>query len=626
MATEHQLEGNGVSHDDHDHDHDHHQSFVSKYIFSTDHKTIAKQFLITGIFWAIIGGAMSIIFRLQLGFPNSNVGWLKPLLGQWITEEGKIDPEFYLALVTMHGTIMVFFVLTAGLSGTFSNFLIPLQVGARDMASGFMNMLSYWFFFLSSVIMMSSLFIQTGPASGSWVVYPPLSALPQAMKGSELGMTLWLVSMAIFIVSSLLGGINYITTVINLRTKGMTFSKLPLTIWAFFLTAVIGLLSFPVLFSAALLLVFDRSFGTSFYLSDIYIGGEALPNTGGSALLFQHLFWFLGHPEVYIVLLPALGITSEIIATNSRKPIFGYRAMVGSLFGISILSFVVWAHHMFVTGMNPFLGSIFMFLTLIIAVPSAVKVFNYITTLWKGNIVFTPGMLFSIGLVSLFISGGVTGIYLGNSAIDIQLHDTYFVVAHFHLVMGSASFFGMVAGVYHWFPKMFGRMMDEKLGYVHFWFTFVGVYLVFFPMHYIGIAGFPRRYYSFTNFDAFQSFTDLNMFVSVAAIITFGAQFIFLFNFFYSMFKGRRATLNPWKSNTLEWTTPINPGHGNWPGEIPAVYRWPYDYSKPGAEDDFIPQHIPFSATPESNLPHENELIAEEKEEEGIVVDETKES
>ncbi|MCH6234971.1 cytochrome c oxidase subunit I [Cognataquiflexum rubidum] len=630
MATAHTATHSASAHDHHD-DHEHHDNFITKYIFTTDHKMIGKQFLVTGIFWAIIGGLLSIIFRLQLGFPDMELYWLKPLLGGWIDDAGKLDPNFYLALVTMHGTIMVFFVLTAGLSGTFSNFLIPLQIGARDMASGFMNMLSYWFFFLSGVIMFISLFIETGPASGGWVVYPPLSALEQAMPGSGLGMTMWLIAMTFFIASSLLGGINYITTVINLRTKGMSFSRLPLTIWAFFLTAVIGLLSFPVLFSAALLLVFDRSFGTSFYLSDIYIGGEALPNTGGSPVLYQHLFWFLGHPEVYIVLLPALGITSEIISVNSRKPIFGYKAMIISMLGITILSFIVWAHHMFVSGMNPFLGSIFMFLTLIIAIPSAVKVFNYLTTLWRGNLIFTPGMLFSIGLVSFFISGGLTGIFLGNSAIDIQLHDTYFVVAHFHLVMGSASFFGLMAGVYHWFPKMFGRMMDARLGYIHFWLTFIGVYMVFFPMHYIGIAGFPRRYYSWTNFEFSNMYTDLNMFVSVAAIITFGAQLIFLFNFFYSMYRGRIASLNPWRANTLEWTTPLHPKHGNWPGEIPTVYRWPYDYSKPGAAEDFIPQTVPLSATPESNLPHEEELVKLEKaiiadEEDVLVANESKES
>ncbi|WP_019989562.1 cytochrome c oxidase subunit I [Rudanella lutea] len=598
-------------------EHEHHepQSFIRTYVFSEDHKTIAKQYLITGIIWAIIGISMSVIFRLQLGFPDMNLSFLKPILGSWINESNKLDPNFYLALVTMHGTIMVFFVLTAGLSGTFSNFLIPLQVGARDMASGFLNMLSYWFFFLAGLLMFASLFIETGPAAGGWVIYPPLSALPQAHIGSELGMTLWLSSMALFIVSQLLGGINYITTVINLRTRGMSFSKLPLTIWAFFLTAVLGLISFPVLLSAALLLIFDRSFGTSFYLSEIYINGEALPNVGGSPILFQHLFWFLGHPEVYIVMLPALGITSEIIATNARKPIFGYRAMIASMMGIAFLAFIVWAHHMFVTGMNPFLGSIFMFLTLIIAVPSAVKAFNYITTLWRGNIRFTPAMLFSIGLVSFFISGGVTGLILGNSALDIQLHDTYFVVAHFHLVMGASSAFGLLAGVYHWFPKMFGRMMNDKLGYVHFWMTFIGIYCVFFPMHYTGIAGFPRRYYAFTSYDYTKNiFADMNSFISIAAIFAFGSQFLFLYNFVYSMFWGKKATQNPWKSNTLEWTAPIEPGHGNWPGEIPAVYRWPYDYSKPGAKDDFIPQNVPYSQTPESNLPHENELIGLEKE------------
>jgi len=598
-------------------EHEHHepQSFWRTYIFSEDHKTIAKQYLISGILWSIIGISLSVMFRLQLGFPAMKLEFLRPILGGWINEAGKLDQDFYLALVTMHGTIMVFFVLTAGLSGTFSNFLIPLQIGARDMASGFLNMLSYWFFFMASVIMLFSLFIETGPAAGGWVVYPPLSALPQAHKGSELGMTLWLVSMALFIVSQLLGGINYITTVINLRTRGMSFSKLPLTIWAFFLTAILGLISFPVLLSAALLLIFDRSFGTSFYLSEIYIKGEALPNVGGSPILFQHLFWFLGHPEVYIVLLPALGMTSEIIATNSRKPIFGYRAMIASMMGIAFLAFIVWAHHMFVTGMNPFLGSIFMFLTLIIAVPSAVKAFNYITTLWRGNIRFTPAMLFSIGLVSFFISGGLTGLILGNAALDIQLHDTYFVVAHFHLVMGAASAFGLLAGVYHWFPKMFGKMMDEKLGYIHFWLTFIGIYLVFFPMHYIGIAGFPRRYYAFTSYDFTKNiFADMNSFISLAAIFTFTAQWVFIYNFVNSLIRGKAASQNPWKSNTLEWTTPVVPGHGNWPGEIPAVYRWPYDYSKPGAKDDFIPQNVPYSQTPESNLPHENELISLERE------------
>ncbi len=459
-ATLHHADVHG-SHDAH-HEHHHHETFITKYVFSQDHKMIAKQFLVTGIIWAIIGGLFSVVFRLQLGYPESTFPWLEDLLGHWAAG-GKLKPEFYYALVTMHGTILVFFVLTAGLSGTFANFLIPLQIGARDMASPMLNMLSYWFFFLASTIMFASLFVQTGPASGGWTIYPPLSALGDASSGAKIGMDLWLVSMAMFIVSSLLGGLNYITTILNMRTKGMSMTRLPLTIWALFFTAVLGVLSFPVLLSGAILLLFDRNLGTSFYLSDIVIAGKILPNEGGSAILFQHLFWFLGHPEVYIILITCHGYESEIISVNSRKPIFGYMAMVGSVFAIAILAFLVWAHHMFVTGLNPFLGSVFVLLTLLIAVPSAIKVFNWLTTLWRANIRFTPGMLFAIGFVSLFISGGLTGIFLGNSALDLHLHDTYFVVAHFHIVMGVASFFGMFAGVYHWFPKMFGRYLNNTM-------------------------------------------------------------------------------------------------------------------------------------------------------------------
>ena len=574
----------------------HEESFVSKYIFSQDHKMISKQFLLTAVFMGIVAVLLSVFFRLQLGWPGESFQILETFLGQKWAPGGVLDKNAYLALVTIHGTIMVFFVLTGGLSGTFSNLLIPLQIGARDMASGFLNMLSYWLFAVSSVIMIFSLYVEGGAASGGWTVYPPLSALPQAMPGSGTGMTLWLISMTLFVVSSLLGGLNYIVTVINLRTKGMSMTRLPLTIWAFLITAVLGVLSFPVLVSAVVLLLMDRSMGTAFYLSDIFIAGEALDVTGGSPILYQHLFWFLGHPEVYIVLLPALGISSEVIATNSRKPIFGYKAMIGSILGIGFLSFIVWGHHMFVTGMNPFLGSVFVFTTLLIAIPSAVKAFNYITTLWKGNLRFTPAMLFSIGLVSTFVTGGLTGIILADSALDVNVHDTYFVVAHFHIVMGMSAIFGMLAGVYHWYPKMFGRMMNSKLGYFHFWTTLVAGYGVFFPMHFVGLAGAPRRYYDYSAFEYLDFVMDLQPIISTFAIIGAIGQLPFLWNFFYSIFRGQVATENPWKSNTLEWTTPVKHVHGNWPGALPEVHRWAYDYSNPDFDEDFVPQTVPVKA------------------------------
>ena len=595
MSVVGQAQVNDHSHDDHHHE----GTFITKYIFSMDHKVIAKQYLFTALIMGIIGIAMSVFFRMQIAWPAESFKIFEIFLGKW-APGGVMSPEIYLAIVTIHGTIMVFFVLTQGLSGTFSNLLIPLQIGARDMASGFMNMLSYWLFFISCFIMIGSLFVEAGPASAGWTIYPPLSALPQAIGGSGLGMTLWLISMAIFIASSLLGSLNYIVTVINLRTKGMSMTRLPLTVWALFVTAIIGVVSFPVLLSAALMLIMDRSFGTSFFLSDIYIKGEVLHYQGGSPVLFEHLFWFLGHPEVYIVILPAMGIASEILATNSRKPIFGYRAMIASILGIAFLSTIVWGHHMFVSGMNPFLGSVFTFTTLLIAIPSAVKAFNWITTIWKGNLQMNPSMLFSIGFVSTFITGGLTGLVLGDSTLDINVHDTYFVVAHFHLVMGISALYGMFAGIYHWFPKMFGRMMNKNLGYVHFWITVIGAYGVFFPMHFVGMAGLPRRYYDNTAFPYFDDLADINVLITVFAIITALVQLLFLYNFIRSIFYGKKATQNPWKGNTLEWTTPIEPIHGNWPGELPTVYRWPYDYSKtndngeyviPG--QDYVPQTVP---------------------------------
>ncbi|MFN8285671.1 MAG: cbb3-type cytochrome c oxidase subunit I [Chitinophagales bacterium] len=580
----------GHGHDDHHH---HEETFLTKYIFSQDHKMIAKQFLITGIFWGIVGGLLSVLFRLQLGWPNETFPFLETFLGKW-AEGGKISNEFYYALVTMHGTILVFFVLTGGLSGTFANLLIPYQIGARDMASGFINMLSYWFFFAASIIILFSFFIQTGPASGGWTAYPPLNGMRNTSVnlGSGLGFDLWILGMSLFIVSSLLGGLNYVATVLNMRTKGMSMMRLPLTIWAFMFTAVIGILSFPALLAGCVLLEFDRLLDTSFYLNNIVIAGHLLAYKGGSPILFQHLFWFLGHPEVYIIIIPAMGIVSEVLAVHSRKPIFGYKAMVISILAILVLSFIVWAHHMFVTGLNPNLGAIFTLFTLLIAIPSAIKTFNWIGTVWRGKVRLTSAALFAIGFVSMFITGGLTGIILGNSALDIQLHDTMFVVAHFHIVMGVAAFFGMFAGVYNWFPRMYGRYMNETLGQIHFYITLVGAYGIFFPMHFM--TGLPRRYYTYANFETFNNFNHLAAFISVVAIVVFLGQLVFVVNFFYSIFKGRKVTgvkhadgyeyANPWGANSIEWTAPIERLHGNWAGEIPTVYRWPYDYSVNGVE------------------------------------------
>lgn len=610
MSANAQVQAVEDHHDD-GHGHHHKETFVTKYIFSIDHKMISKQYMITGIFMGVIGILMSLLFRMQLAWPDHKFTIFEVLLGKW-GADGVMDPSVYLALVTIHGTIMVFFVLTAGLSGTFSNLLIPLQIGARDMASGFLNMVSYWLFFISSSIMLCSLFVEAGPASAGWTIYPPLSALPQAIPGSGTGMTLWLISMAIFIAASLLGSLNFIVTVLNLRTKGMSMTRLPLTVWSFFLTAIVGVVSFPVLFSAVLMLIMDRSFGTSFFLSDIYIAGEVLHHQGGSPVLFEHLFWFLGHPEVYIVILPAMGIVSEIMATNSRKPIFGYRAMVASLLTIAFLSTIVWGHHMFISGMNPFLGSVFTFTTLLIAIPSAVKSFNWITTLWRGKLQMNVAMLWCIAFVSTFITGGLTGIIMGDSALDINIHDTYFIVAHFHLVMGISAAYGFLAGVYHWFPIMFeGRMMNKKLGYIHFWVTSIGAYGIFFPMHFVGLAGLPRRYYTNTNFPYFDDLADINVVMTIFAILTISVQVVFLYNFIHSMFYGKMGPKNPWNATTLEWTAPTKHIHGNWDGPIPHVHRWAYDYSKLNKDEtdfviagqDFIPQNVPLQDN-EDELDH----------------------
>src|SRR5262245_9709886 len=580
----------------HEGEHDHPKlGFWRKYVFSTDHKVIGIQYLITAMTMAVIGGTLSLLMRLQLGWPHESWAFLAKLMPRAFDSQGHMDPGFYLSLVTMHGTIMVFFLFTAVLTGGFGNFLIPLQIGARDMAFPFLNALSYWVFFLSCIVIFSALLVQGGAPLGGWTAYAPLSALPQVDPHQGTGMTLWITAIALFTASGLMGGLNYITTILTMRTKGLSMMRLPLTQWSLLITAILGLLAFPVLLAAAILLVFDRVGGTSFFLpGGIVLNNKLIEHTGGHPLLWQHLFWFFGHPEVYIVILPAMGIASDILSTFCRKPIFSYKMMVYAMAAISGLSFIVWGHHMFVSGMSPFLGSVFTITTLLIAVPSAVKTFNWLGTVWGARIQFTSAALFALGFVSLFISGGLSGVFLGTSAADIQMQDTYFVVAHFHLVMAIAPLFAAYAGLYFWFPKMFGRFMNETAGKIHFWMSFVGVYCVFFPMHIIGIGGQMRRIYDPTNYIFLQSQQVVNVFITGSAFFLGAAQLIFRANFFGSIFAGKRATENnPWKATTLEWETPCPTGHGNFGPELPTVHRWAFDYSVPGATEDFVPQTAP---------------------------------
>ena len=580
-------------------EHVHHElGFWRKYVFSTDHKIIGIQYLITAMAMAVVGGTLSMFMRYQLAWPSM----ISPTLGKLMPgafPSNVMAPEFYVSLVTMHGTIMVFFLFTAVLTGGFGNFLIPLQIGARDMAFPFLNALSYWIFLASCIVIFSALFVTTGAPLGGWTSYAPLSAIPQAGPGQDTGVTLWITAIALFTASGLMGGLNYITTILTMRARGLSMMRLPLTIWSLLITAVLGLLAFPVLLAAAILLTFDRVGGTSFFVpAGIIMNQMPLAHSGGHPLLWQHLFWFFGHPEVYIVVLPAMGMASDILSTFCRKPIFSYRMMVYSMVSIAVLSFIVWGHHMFVSGMNPFLGSVFTLTTLLIAVPSAVKTFNWLGTIWGARIRFTAAGLFAIGFVSMFVTGGLSGIYLGTSAADIQLQDTYFVVAHFHLVMAIAPLFAAFGGLYYWFPKMFGRFMNETLGRIHFWLTFIGAYCVFFPMHIIGIGGQMRRIYDPTSYIFLQPQQPVNVFISVSAFILGSAQLIFLVNFFVSIFAGKRVMeRNPWHANGLEWTTPTPPGHGNFGEELPTVYRWPFDYSVPGEKEDFVPQNVPATVT-----------------------------
>lgn len=566
------------------------QSFISRYIFSFDHKMIGKQYFTLAMTMGFIGGILAVLIRLQLGFPSKPFPFLENLFPAGMAG-GIMTPEFYVSLFTMHGTIMVFFLLSLLPVSGFGNFLIPLQIGARDMAFPFLNMLSFWTVVPGAIIILISFFVEGGAAASGWTAYPPLSAIRTAIPGSAAGQTLWLVGMIFFVASFTMGGLNFVVTILNLRTKGLRMMRMPLTTWAQFIVGILGLLSFPALAAGALLLTFDRSLGTSFFLpAGIYIGDTLMPHEGGAPLLWQHLFWFLGHPEVYIIMLPAMGFTSDILAAFCRRPIFGYRSMVYAIMAIGGLSFLVWGHHMFVSGMSPFLGSLFVVTTLAIAIPSAVKAFNWLFTIARAKIRFTSASLFALGVVSLFVTGGLTGIFLGTNAVDIQLHDTYFVVGHFHFIMAGAGLFGAFAAVYFWYPKMFGRMLDERLGKIHFWITFLAYYAVFFPMHYLGVSGMMRRIYDPNAYEYLQPLQPVNLFITISAFVLFVGQILFIYNYFVSMRRGAEATKNPWESTGLEWSTPVKPGHGNWEGEIPEAHRWPYDYSKPGAKRDFVPQ------------------------------------
>src|SRR3989475_1107629 len=573
--------------------------FIRRYIFSLDHKVIGIQYILLALSAVIVGMLMSVLMRMNLSWPGTN--W--PILGTLFptgAPGGVMTPEFYLSLLTMHGTIMVFFVLTTAPQGGFGNYFLPIQIGADDMAFPVLNMMSFWITGVGFVVLLAAIFFSgaestVGPIGG-WTGYAPLSALGQiAGPGQGMGMNLWIISIAIFCVGSLLGALNFITTLLNMRTRGMSLMRMPLTCWAWFTTAVLALLSFPVLLGAGILLLLDRIAGTSFFIpGNLYVSGSLLPlHNGGSPLLWQHLFWFFGHPEVYIAILPGMGATSHILSTFARKPVFGYRAMVFAIFAIGMLGFFVWGHHMFISGMSPYSAIAFSILTLSIGVPSAIKTFNWIGTLWGAKIRFTTPMLFAIGFVSLFVAGGITGLVLGQTSLDFFFHDTYFVTAHFHLVMGVASIFGMFAATYFWFPKMFGRMMNEGLGKFHFWITFLGVYAIFVPFHAMGMLGMPRRYSRFDEYEFLKNSKGLVLFVTVAAIITVAVQFVFYFNLVWSLFKGKIASDNPWEATTLEWTTATPPPHDNFAGHVPVVYRGPYEFSVPGAPKDYVMQTEP---------------------------------
>ena len=590
-----------------------HQGFLKTYIFSLDHKMIAKQFLILGLLMLWVGGGLAMLVRWQLAYPEKPL----PLIGasekyletgdpqtamdrtwdkwiqqddedqNWLTKRlpmGIVTPAFYNSLFTMHATIMIFFVVMPILVGCFGNFLIPLMIGTRDMAFPALNMLSFWTAVVAGIIMSAGFFVPGGHAAAGWTGYPPLSADP-TWTGVDWGQNLWCISLIVLGISSLMGSINYITTIINMRAPGMTMMRMPLVVWSLFIVAILLLLALPVLTSALAMLLFDRLAGTTFFN----------PTGGGDPLLWQHLFWFFGHPEVYILVLPAMGIASEIMPVFCRKPIFGYKAMVFAMASIAFLGWMVWGHHMFQSGMNPALGTTFMVSTMVIAVPSAIKTFNWLGTLWGGNISFTTPMLYVLAFVSMFVIGGLSGIFMASTAVDMFIHDTYYIVAHIHYIVFGGSIFALFAAVHYWFPKMFGRMMSETLGKIHFAITFIAFNCTFFPMHILGIGGHMRRIYNPMQYEFLQHFQGMNIFITMSAFTLGLAQFIFVFNFFYSMYKGKKAEDNPWKANTLEWDAPTPPPHGNFLVQ-PTVYRGPYEFSSPESDNDWLPQSATLQA------------------------------
>ena len=567
----------------------HPHSFLTKYIWSQDAKIIAIQYAGTATAIGLVALVLSWMMRLQLGFPDTF---------------SFIAPEAYYQFITMHGMIMVIYLLTALFLGGFGNYLIPLMVGARDMVFPYVNMLSYWIYLLAVLVLVASFFVPGGATGAGWTLYPPQSIL-NGTPGRDYGIILMLASLIIFIIGFTMGGLNYVVTVLQARCKGMTLMRLPLSVWGIFVATILALLAFPALFVGCVMMLFDRLLGTSFFMPKIVEFGEQLNYSGGSPILFQHLFWFFGHPEVYIVALPAFGIVSDLISTHARKNIFGYRMMVWAIVAIGGLSFVVWAHHMYVSGMNPYFGFFFATTTLIIAVPTAIKVYNWVLTLWRANIHLTVPMLFAIAFILTFVNGGITGLFLGNVVVDVPLSDTMFVVAHFHMVMGVAPLMVIFGAIYHWYPLVTGRMLNHALGLFHFWVTFLGAYLIFFPMHYLGFIGVPRRYFEINDTTFVPaSVHDLNMFISVVALIVGFAQMVFLFNLISSIWNGRPAGHNPWHATTLEWQTPeVPPGHGNWGKDQPVVYRWAYDYSVPGAGQDYLPQNMPPDKVPQA-APH----------------------